>query len=381
MNLGLGLMAADEYFKEGDRRQVRDYQQKLRDADLSVLDDRTEATRSGLRDTTETNRARAQLRPGQTANQQARIGLDATDIEGQRERQPTEIKAKGIQAGLTLANAENDQANLPTSLQIKNDTLQTQAQTSQFNLKQLPMKLSQLATQGVLDQQGQSDVVLGTMGQLIARQDKAAAIAFANEVARQGNLLPNTNGKTFTDIVPVRKGENGAQGDGYIFVTADGERKFTPVEAIGGAMQKLKSGKYKFIERDDGSIFAGDEGTGRGGIVQQGDPNISKSGRGGKQSTPADIQSTEWLMANVPKYKGNPEAAWDAVRSSKEKTRSSFIMDYVSKNAGLGADTSKLSQEAGRIYDTLRQSQGGGQSNTTGAGTVDPAISSLIGIP
>ena len=100
-------------------------------------------------------------------------------------------------------------------------------------------------------------MVLGTMGQLISRQDKAGALDFANRIAKVGNILPNTNGKTFTDIVPVRKGDNGAPGDGYIFHTSDGGKTFTPVEAISGAMGKLKSGKYKFIERGDGSIFAG----------------------------------------------------------------------------------------------------------------------------
>lgn len=384
MNLGLGLMAADEYFKEGDRRQVRDYNQRLRDAELSMLDDKTEATRSGYRDTRETNETRARLRPGQTANQEARIGLESADIEGQRQRQPAEIQTKNTQANIGLANAENDQANLPMTLQVKNDTLAGQSMAATDTLKRLPAKLAQLATQGVLDQRGQGEVVLGTMGQLIARQDKAGAIAFANEIAKVGNILPNTNGKTFTDIVPVRKGQNGAQGDGYIFVTSDGERKFTPVEAIRGAMSNLKSGKYKFIERDDGSIFAGDEGTGKGSIVQPGDPALARGKR--TQSTPADIQSTEWLMANVPKYRGNPEAAWEAVRSSREKTRSSFIMEYVSKNAMPGSDTSKLSEDAGRIYDTLRQNQGPVQSNTRqsgtlGSGTYDPAISSLIGIP
>jgi len=367
MNLGLGLIAADEYFKEGDRRQVRDYQQKLRDADLSILDDRVAATRSGYKNTVAEHEAQAQIRPGQTANTIKRQGLEADDLTGQAERQPAEIQTKTVQAWLNLAGVQNDYNNLPMSLQVKNDTLRGQAMTTADSLKQLPAKLARAATQGVIDQQGQQDVVLGTMGQLIARQDKAGALAFANEVAKQGNLLPNTNGKTFTDIIPVRKGGNGAQGDGYIFVTSDGDRRFTPVEAIGGAMQKMKSGKYKFIERDDGSIFAGDEGTGRGSIVQPGDPNISKSGKGGK--LPASVQEANWVMAN----KDNPVAmaAWKEVRSLRGDRRQMFIENLMAKGVMGNEKPEQLSAKAemyGKLFDEMQRTQGGGggQQPTTG---------------
>lgn len=366
--LGLALLAADEYYKEGDRRQVRDYQQKLRDADLSVLDDRTAATRSGYQDTTASNAARAQLRPGQTANAMARQGIEATDLAGQAERQPTEIATKGIQAGLNLAGAQFEQDNLPMSLQIKKDTLEGQSMTSAANLKQLPGKLARAATQGVIDQHGQMDVVLGTMGQLIGRQDKAGALAFANEIAKNGAILPGTNGMQFTDIMPVRKGQGNAPGDGYVFVTSDGKQHFLPVEAIGGAMQKLKSGKYKFIERDDGSIFAGDEGTGRGGIVQAGDPAISKSGRGGKQNQTATIQDAEWVMAN----KDNPVAmaAWDKVRSLRGDARQLFIKDMMTKGT-MGNETQEQLRAKGdmygKLFDEMQRSHGGGQA-TPGTG-------------
>lgn len=375
-NLGLGLIAADSYFKEGDARKERDYVQAKRDAELSTLGDKTNAERSGYQLRDSQNRANSELLPNQTANAKSRLGLEATDLQGQTERQPNDNKAKKIQSDMGLATAENDQANLPSSLQVKNNALQTQLQTSDATLKQLPMRLQQLATQGVLDQRGQSEVVLGTMGQLIARQDKAGALAFANDIAKVGNILPNTNGKQFTDIQPVRKGDNGAQGDGYNFVTADGESRFVPVEAISGAMNKLKTGEYQFIHTNDGSVFAGNKTTGAITQAHQGDTKAMRA-----QHTPAEVQTMEWLMSKgVAK---TPEAAWEQVRSAREKTRNAFVMDYVSKNALPGADTNKMSEDAGRIYDTLRQNQGpvAKPSNSPSASTVDPAISSLIGIP
>lgn len=357
MNLGLGLLAADEYFKEGDRRQVRDYQQKLRDADLSVLDDKTAATRSGYQDTAATNAARAQLRPGQTANAQARLGLDATNMEAEAERQPTENRTRAVNADMGLVKAENAQANLPQSLRLDNNKLEADVQTSEAMLKQLPAKLARAATQGVIDEQGQAEVVLGTMGKLISRQDKAGAINFANEIAKNTNLLPGTNGKTFADIRGVRKGDNGAPGDGYVFVTTDGDSRFVPIEKVSGAMQSMKSGKYKFIERDDGSIFAGDEGTGQGRVVQPGSPGFSKSGGG---NTPASLQEAEWVIRN----KDNPVAmaAWDKVRSLRGDGRQLFIKDMMTKGIMGNETQDQLKSKAdmyGKLFDEMLRSNGG----------------------
>lgn len=374
MSIAYGLAALDSYYKEGDARKEREYTQAKRDAELSTLGDKTEAERSGYQLRNSQNRANSELLPDQTKNAKSRIGLESADLEGQKQRQPAEIKTKNINADIGLANAENDQANVPASLQVKNNALQTQLQTSDATLKQLPMKLQQLATQGVLDQRGQSEVVLGTMGQLIARQDKAAALAFANDIAKVGNILPNTNGKTFTDIQPVRKGDNGAQGDGYNFVTSDGQSRFVPVEAISAAMGKLKTGEYQFLHTSDGSVFAGNKTTGAVTQAHQGDPSAL-----GKQHTPAEIQTMEYLVKNgVAKDRAT---AWDMVRSSREKTRNAFVMDYVSKNAMPGQDVSNLEKQAGDLYDRLRPNQGPKPSNSQGTGTVDPAISSLIGIP
>lgn len=351
MNIGYGLAALDSYYKEGDARKERDYVQAKREAELSTLGDKTEADRSGYQLRGGQNRANAELLSGQTANAKSRLGLESADLEGQAQRQPDEIKTKNINAGIGLANAENDQANVPASLQVKNNTLEGQLMTSDATLKQLPMKLQQLATQGVLDQRGQSEVVLGTMGQLIARQDKTGAIAFANDIAKVGNILPNTNGKQFTDIQPVRKGQNGAQGDGYNFVTSDGQSRFVPVEAISGAMQKLKSGEYQFIHTNDGSVYSGNKSTGAVTQAYQGDPKLLRG-----QHTPAEIQTMEYLVSKGVAKDTNQ--AWDMVRSSREKTRNSFITDYVAKNAMNPNDAQKVAQQAGQIYDSLRQNQG-----------------------
>lgn len=328
MNLGLGLVAADQYFKEGDARNVRDYEQRKRAAELSTLDDRVAAERTGF-----------QLRAGQ--NQQ---GLDL--IPGDTAIKQTQQKTSGIQAGMGLSNAQNEQSNLPQTQEVKNNTLQGQVLQSRADLELLPEKIRQASVSGQLSGQGQSDMVLGTLGQLIAGQDKDGALNFANRIAKVSDIMPNTNGKTFTDIVPVR---GGPQGDGYNFTTSDGTTRFVPVQSIKAAMGKVKSGEYQFIHDSNGNVWAGNKATGSVTQTHQGDPSQFN-----KQHTPAEIQTMEYLVKNgVAK---NTAHAWDMVRSSREKTRGSFIMDYVSKNQMPGQDIKKLEEQAGSLYDNLRGS-------------------------
>lgn len=400
MNLGLGLIAADNYFKEGDARKERDYVQAKRDAELSTLDDKTNADRSGYRLRNDQNSANSRLLPNQTRNAESRLSLDALELAAEAERKPNDLKAKGlasegsvvnakaanINAGIGLSNAQNDQDNLPKSLQIKNNEVAARLQTSDAELANLPKKLARAATQGVIDEKGQGEVVLGNLGKFLANKDKNGALNFANEIAKVGNVLPNTNGKTFTDIVPVRKGQEGATEEGFIFVTSDGQRSFVPDRSITSAHNALRSGKYKFIERGDGSIFAGNEDTGSGGIVEKGDPTMLRTGG----TDTAEIKNVEYLLKNgLAKSKGQ---AWDMTRSVRSRTRNGFIEDFVTKNATTEDEATKMAEQAGRIYDSLRKYQeptaaqppapnSAPASNTPALGTLDPQLKSLLGLP
>lgn len=373
MNLGLMAVAANAGMEADRRQKVFDYDQKKRESELSLLDDRTAADRTGY-----------QLRSAQ--NQQ---GLDL--LPGDTENKKTAQKTAGIKASMGLADAENDQANHPKTLQIRNNALEGQLMTSNAELAALPGKLQQAAVQGVLNQQGQADVVLGTLGQLIARNDKDSAIRFANQVAQMPNVLPNTNGKPLADIKGVRKGDvigkdqSGsdvtAQGDGYLFVTNDGQAHFNPVTTISAAMNKLKSGEYQFIHTNDGSVYSGNKQTGAVNQVHQGDSKALRA-----QHTPAEVQTMEWLIGKGVARDAN--AAWDMVRSAREKTRNSFIMDYVGKNAlpnQSAAQLADLQRKAGDVYDQLRPGQGpvnpAPAPNAAPSNAVDPQIRNLLGIP
>lgn len=359
MNLGLGLIAADEYFKEGDRRKEREYIQRKRDAEMSMLDDKTASDRSAYQLGSARNRSAMATLPQEEANRTTRLGLEGATLAGQQKRQPVEEQTKDIQANMGLSNAQSDQTNQPKAQEVKNNTLQGQVLQSRSDLAMLPEKIRQAAVSGKLNAQGQGEIVLGTLGQLIARQDKNGALEFANQIAKVSDILPNTNGKTFTDITPVRGGK---QGDGYNFTTSDGETRFVPVQAIQMAMGKLKSGEYQFIHTGDGSVYSGNKSTGQVTQAFQGNPALT-----GKQHTPSEIQTMNYLIEN--KVARDHNQAWEMVRGAREKTRSSFVMDHVAKNAMPGQDSRKVAEQAGAIYDDLRKSQGSAADAAKGGGS------------
>ena len=141
----------------------------------------------------------------------------------------------------------------------------------------------------------------------------------------------------------------GAQHLGLVADVTDKASCEAAAAQIKAAMGKVKSGEYQFIHDSNGNVWAGNKATGSVTQTHQGDPSQFN-----KQHTPAEIQTMEYLVKNgVAK---NTAHAWDMVRSSREKTRGSFIMDYVSKNQMPGQDIKKLEEQAGSLYDNLRGS-------------------------
>lgn len=342
--LGLGLIAAENFYKGYDEAGRRELDEAKRQAELSSLPDKTESERSGYKLRTATNNAGLETLPQQTANAKARLGLESGELAGQKERQPTDLAAKKAQSEIGLSNTQNDQANLPKTQEVRNNALQGQVLQSRSDLANLPDKLEAAGVQGAIGKQGQVDVVIGTLGQLIGGDDRQGALEFANNILARTGVFPSLKGKKFADIAPVQGGPNG---DGYNFTTEDGGSIFIPKKRFLDAMGKLKTGEYQFIHDTHGNVWAGNKQTGVVTQTHKGDYSVT-----GKQHTPAEIQTMDWLInKGVAK---NPAHAWEMVRSSREKTRTSFVADYVAKNALPNQDNSKLAEEAGKIYDSLK---------------------------
>jgi hypothetical protein len=304
MDLGFGLQAAAGYNNAENARVLREQEQEKFSWDK------------------QRNEADLSLMAGEVENRQKQQKITGAGLDAIQARQPT------------LEKVKDDQANI------------AQGQ-SQFDVKNLPAKLGDAFVKGAIDRQGQADVALGTLGDLISRNDKAGAISFLNEIGKNGNVLPNTNGMTFSDI--AQDAGDGTPGtSGYRFTTTDGRSFVIPATSISGAMGKLKTGDYQFLhDSNTGAVVAGNKKTGTANVVVHGDPKASK------QNDPADVKTANWIMAN----KDNPEAlkAYDQVRSRKGG-ESEFIQLMLSKTTMGNETEDQLTQKRdlyGRLYQGM----------------------------
>ena len=95
---------------------------------------------------------------------------------------------------------------------------------------------------------------------------------------------------------------------------------------------------------------------------------------------PAEVQLAEWLIKS--RVAPNEAEAWRLVRSSKEKSKASFVQEYVLKTAGI-VDASKAAADAGKMWDSQNQTAPAPPvgPRVPGAPAMDPALSRLLGIP
>lgn len=375
MNLGLMAVAANAGMKADRDQQVFDYQQKLRESELSLLDDKASSERGVYR-----------LRAG--LSQQ---GLDL--LPGDTENKKTAQRTAGINANIALSNAEDEQANLPTALKIKDNTRQADLMRSNSELADLPKKLQQASVQGLLSEEAQRSVVRGTIGQLLANGDKEGALRFGRQVSRMPNVLTSTNDKPLADFKMVRKGESmgndesgkpiSAPDNGVLFITEDGQAHFNPAGAMTADMQRMKSGEFQFVHTADGSVFSGNKQTGAVQQVHAGSPKVNALA----DRRPREIQLFEF-------YKGlgyDQNAALSKVKELGSKPRQQFEADSL-KDALTMAPGDTPEEKAANAYALVRKAAdlvygGGGQQAPTGASNarapqsvIDPQIRALLGM-
>lgn len=336
MNIGLGLAALPAYWNGRESAAREQYTQAKRDSELSLL-------------------------PLETEKKKAQLGLDNLNIQREVGRADDINQAKDIQAKVGLSNAQADQVNQPEKQKIETNKLNYQRQVSDHELSGLADKLQQASVQGVLDRQGQSDAVLGTLGQLLTGYNKEGALKFANEIAKRGDVLPNTNGKVFTDITPVEKGssiksENGfiqAPEKGYTFVTEDGTNVFTPMSAFIGAMSKQKSGKYSLTHTPDGSLYTLNQNTGMVNQVAKGDPAYYTNKRTEREGP---LQRDVNYLVN--EHGMSKDQALAHLNSAKTTSREQFVLNAIKDKTANSYDYKPTQSDInnfGNLYDSVRK--------------------------
>ena len=393
MNLALGLEAANAYFKEDDRRVLREQQRERfgwdrakNESDLRLLPDMEEATRSGYRDRVAENAARAELRP-------LRTQITKSDLENTQRTQPEvfaqQDRERVLRAGETAAaivRQPDVNAGLASNARVD-------AAVAQQKEDMIPDMIADMATKGVISGAEQSDAALGVLARRIQSNDVQGALTFANKLAAIPSIFPSTNGKKFTNITPVQNGTDaaGGTGPGYEFTYDDGTKFFTSHQTMQAAYRRsLGNPKFKFFhDWHTGEVVRADERT---GDVQTARPAVpgreNTGGRGGVGAPgkkPADVQKAEWLIQNG--VARDEREAWSIVTTAKQKSRSAFILDYVTRNALPGTDSDKLRQQAGQIYDRVQDDAApkppAPGSNSAPAGKVpgNTQFDRILGIP
>lgn len=329
---------------------------------------KTDATASRYRDIIGENEASAKLRPIETENKMREATNKAYSLDAAGARLPTVERTNDVNAAVGLQDAQTRQTIQP----VKSETAVTQAnidkQTTDNQFANLAESLRQGNEKGILNKYAQADVMFANIGRLLADGRHGDAKAFANEVIKNKGLFPATN--DLGEVTDIKSTPQGVQ-----FTFSNSEPMTVPADAFRAAMQRAQKGEFGHAATKDGGLYLYDKHTGRTQQVVKGDPAMARG-----QHTPAEIQTMEYLVSKgVAK---NTEQAWDMVRSSREKTRSAFIMDYVSKNAINPKQAEALKQQAGELYDSLKGSDAPAQvvpqGSNTGAGS---KLLNKLGLP
>ncbi|EKE16975.1 MAG: hypothetical protein ACD_10C00691G0001 [uncultured bacterium] len=163
--LGLGMIAANAYFKEADAIKTRDYEQTKRDSELSNLPEKTAAERSGY-----------QLRSKQN---DANLGL--VDIETGQKAKEFELKGKQMQGALGRIDAENETKDL--EVQIGNDKALLASELVKVDVQDLPRAVMLKKQAGVLKEAEAGQAAFAGIAKLSHIGDHQGLVKFINDMA------------------------------------------------------------------------------------------------------------------------------------------------------------------------------------------------------
>lgn len=358
-SLGLGLVAANEYFKEGDRQQQRDrdaqrfeWERQKAQSELSTMPSLADATRTGAQLRSKQNTANLGLVDLETDLKRSKVALEQGDVTNKIDLQPTQQSTAIKQAEIASTLAD-------------------------FQLDDLPRAIAEKKRQGVFSDADAAVASVAKLYDVTKSGDPGQVVSFINGI---NATLPEKIRKP--EAVSARVIQDPKTGEPtLVAMGADGQPVFQMAQSH---MKRVADslGKTDLKELKPGERLVGVK---NGQASELYAAPESKSMRG--QHAPAEVQTMEWLMEKgVAK---NETQAWEMVRSAREKTRSAFVMDYVAKNAmpGRERDTASMAE---KVYDSLQGGGGapsapqpgtGNPSRPAVPGRTDPRIKSLIGIP
>lgn len=342
MNLGMGLIAADEFFKAGDARKEREFIQAKRDAELGLLPDETRAKRAKLGLDAATDEANTGLVPEQQRVAGLRLEAEGGELKGQIAAQPEVNRAKKVAA-------------------------KTQRIVTEYEASDLGRKLYEQKLAGAISAEQMKQKSLAMLADLIDQGDEKSIISFTNsfgmpqgakEIVKVQAVTGKDGRKFFQALAKDGSLVLNLSADGLAKIRAGGEKgEYTTVKG-GETIVHTKGGKVTPLYTAPETI----------------ESKTSKMG-----PTERDVNYF------VREFGLTKEQAWARINSSKTKTREQFVIDGVNNMTALGgkptqADIDRFGQMYDRINSMQQPAQGTGSNNPAPA-TVSPEIRNILGLP
>lgn len=342
MNLGMGLIAADEFFKAGDARKEREYLQAKRDAELGLLPDETRAKRAKLGLDTATDEANTGLVPEQQRVAGLRLEAEGGELQGQIAAQPEVNRAKKVAA-------------------------KTQRIVTEYEASDLGRKLYEQKLAGAISAEQMKQKSLAMLADLIDQGDEKSIISFTNsfgvpqgakEVVKVQAVTGKDGRKFFQALAKDGSLVLNLSADGLAKIRAGGEKgEYTTVKG-GETIVHTKGGKVT-------PLYTA--------------PETSESKTSKMGPTERDVNYF------VREFGLTKEQAWARINSSKTKTREQFVIDGVNNMTALGGKPTQADIDRfGQMYDSIngvqQPAQGTGSNNPAPA-TVSPEIRNILGLP
>ena len=393
MNLGLGLIAADQYFKAGDERELRDQRRRrfeqddqVRQAELSLLPDRTTAARSGYRVTDEANQTTLAAVPLTRRSLLAEAAANAVANEGRAARAPTEVTIANNDAQFRLGQQPTTQATAAAQQTLglgqaqrnlgrmadDQETLDNQAliarDLSRFNVRDMPRAIAEKVRAGAISEAQAMPVVHATLADLVTAGDPGEIVRFVNTMAEA------RGGANAMKIGGVRvEGGNLVFQDatGKDMAQANGMRMAIPLAVLQAAKNRLT--KTEFKSAAPGSTLYGIQ---NGQVVSQVTAPESLNSRAERQG-PLE-RDVNFLSST---FKMPPERALQMLREAKTMPRDQFILRNIqnAKLASPNKSDTEIIQELSRQYDAATRTGGTGAAPSSTGTALSPQLRSLIG--
>jgi hypothetical protein len=324
--LGLGLIAADQYFKAGDARVQReregqrfDWERQRAESELSTLPDKTEADRSGYQLRNKQNTANIGLSDAQTDNAKKKLELEGAGLDAAKDRQPLE------------AETARNNAEIAKTL-------------SEFGVEDLPRIITEKRVQGIFSDVDAGTAAIAKLSDLIQQGDGAQVIRFMNSMNSA-----NPSGKRRADVAAVTI-EKDPKTQENVFVAKDANGQDV-MRMSAAQMQRVRDsiGKTEFKTVNAGDSLVRIKGGQATPVYTAPESARSAAAKQGPLERDVNYLVTQHGMTK--------DQALAHLNSAKTMTREQFVLNALKEKAASSygyKPTQKDADDFGAVYDSVR---------------------------